>query len=64
MVKCINEEQLKGKLEVIKLESNEAYEDIMNKGLKYLCRAYIETWYKCDMIVNNIWETFNSYIRK
>ena len=36
----------------------------MNRGPKYLCRAYIETWCKSDMIDNNICKTFNSYIRK
>ena len=55
---------MKGKLEAIKLESNEAYEDLMNRGPKYFCRAYIETWCKSDMIDNNICETFNYYIRK
>ena len=64
MVKCPNEDQLKGKLEAIRLESNEAYEDLMNRGLRSLCRAYIETWCRSDMIDNNICETFNCYIRK
>ena len=48
----------------IDFRSNEAYEDLMNKGLKSLCRAYIETWCKSNMIDNNICETFNYYIRK
>ena len=64
MVKCPNEEQLKGKLEAIRLKSNEAYQDLMNRGPKSFCRAYIQTWCKSDMINNNICETFNSYIRK
>ena len=64
MVLCSNEEQLKGKLETIKLESNEAYEDLINRGPKYLCRIYIETWCKYNMVDNNICETFDSYIRK
>ena len=55
---------MKGKLEAIKLESNEAYHYLMNIVPKSFCRAYIETWCKSDMIVNNICETFNSYIRK
>ena len=64
MVKCPNEEQLKGKLEAIRPEYNEACQDLMNKGPKYFYRAYIETWCKYDMINNNICETFNSYIMK
>ena len=55
---------MNGKLEAIKLESNEAYQDIMNIGPKYFNRAYIQTWCKFDMIDNNICETFNSYIMK
>ena len=64
MVKCLNDDQLKGKLEAIKPKPNEAYEDLMIKGPKYLCRAYIETWCKFDMVDNYICKTFNSYIRK
>ena len=55
---------MKGNLEAIKLKSNEAYQELMNKGPKSICRAYIETWCKYDMIDNNICETFNSCIRK
>ena len=36
----------------------------MNRGPKYFCRAYIETWCKYDMVENSICETFNSYIKK
>ena len=43
MVTCPNEEQLKGKLEAIRLESNEAYQDLMNRGPESFCRAYIQT---------------------
>ena len=64
MVKCPNGEQLKRKLEAIRLESNEAYQDLMNRGPKSLCKAYIQTWCKFDMIDNNICKTINSYIRK
>ena len=64
VVKYPNEVQLKGKLEAVRLESNEAYEDLMNKGPKSFCRAYIETWCMSDMIDNNICETFKCYIRK
>ena len=64
MVKCPNEDQLKRKLKAIKLESNEFYQDLMNKNPKYFYRAHIETWYKSDMVDNNICETFNSCIRK
>ena len=63
-MKCPNQEQLKGKLEAIRKESNEAYGEFMNRGPKSFCRAYIEAWCKFDMIDNNICETFNSYIRK
>ena len=55
---------MKGKLEAIRLESNEAYQDLMNRGSKSFYRAYIQTWCKYDMIDNNICETFNSCIRK
>ena len=55
---------MKGKLEVIRKESNEAYEDFMNRGPKFFCRVYIETWCKSNMNDNNICDTFNSYIRK
>ena len=64
VVKCPNEEQLKGKLKAIQNESIEAYQDLMNRDPKPFCRAYIEPWCKFDMIDNNICETFNSYIRK
>ena len=37
-----NDEKLKGKLEVIKNESIEAYQDLMNIGPKSFCRACIE----------------------
>ena len=42
MVKCPNEEQMKRKLEAIKLQSNEAYQDLRNSGPKSFCRAYIQ----------------------
>ena len=64
VVKYPNEDQLKGKLEAIRLESNEAYKDFMNEAPKSFCRAYVETWCKSDMIDNNICETFNCYISK
>ena len=42
----------------------EAYEDLISQGANSLCRAYIKTWCKFNMIDNNIFKTFNAYIRK
>ena len=64
VVNCPNEDQLKGKLKAIKLESNEAYEDFINRGPKSFYKAYIETLCKYDMTNNNICETFNFYTMK
>ena len=61
--KCPNHEQLKGKLEEIRKESNDTYEVFMNRGPNFFLKAYIESWCKFDMINNNICETFNSYNR-
>lgn len=42
--------------------SLEAYNDFMEKGPQHFCKAYIKTWATCNMINNNMAETFNDYI--
>ena len=36
----------------------------MSRGPKSFYKVYIQTWCKFDMIDNNIYETFNGYIKK
>ncbi|XP_057775820.1 uncharacterized protein LOC130994774 [Salvia miltiorrhiza] len=45
-------------------ENEQAYLDFMEREPAKFCKAFISTHCKCDMVDNNISETFNGYIVK
>lgn len=64
VVKCTNETEFNSKMSQLKDESNEAYEQFMDKDPKRFCKSLISAYTKTDTIDNNICESFNSYILK
>ncbi|XP_057766350.1 uncharacterized protein LOC130986841 [Salvia miltiorrhiza] len=55
-------EQYKLAIEDIKSEKPAAYEDFIERGPQKFCKAFLNTFPRCDMVDNNISETFNGYI--
>lgn len=64
MVNSCNESQYAYKLNQLKAESVQAYNDFMSKCPQAFCKSLISITSKSDMIENNICETFNGYILK
>ncbi|XP_073112172.1 uncharacterized protein [Elaeis guineensis] len=42
--------------------SGRAIEDFMNQDPPHFCKAFINTFSRCDIVDNNLLETFNGYI--
>ena len=51
--------QFKSNIEAIKAAEPKAYDWLMSKGPQHWCRAYFRTSVKCDIVLNNLCETFN-----
>lgn len=49
-------------LDEMRVYSSTAVEDFLCKNPTRFCRAYLKTMSKCDVIVNNLAETFNGFI--
>jgi hypothetical protein len=57
-----NKADYKDVLDAMKLISARAVEDFVSQNPRAFCRAFIDNTPKCEVIVNNIAETFNAYI--
>ncbi|KAH6775180.1 hypothetical protein C2S52_012741 [Perilla frutescens var. hirtella] len=55
-------ESYKLALEDMKTENENAYLNFLERDPKKFCKAFISTFNTCDMVDNNISETFNGYI--
>ena len=60
--KAHNQADYKDALDAMKLISIRVLEDFVFQNSRAFCRAFIDRQPKCEVIVNNIVETFNAYI--
>ncbi|WOK97486.1 hypothetical protein Cni_G06194 [Canna indica] len=62
IVRCTVESESKRALNELAAISRRAYEDFNAIGVQKFCQAFISTQCKCEVVMNNICETFNGYI--
>lgn len=60
--KAYNQTDLKDAIKALRQTSPKAAEDFEFQNPRLLCRAFMREDSKCDVIVNNMAETFNAYV--
>lgn len=63
-VRCTIEASLKQALDELKVENEAAYNDFLAREPIKFCKAHVFELLKCDIVDNNVSETFNGYIVK
>lgn len=56
-------EQFKDNLKRVATHGKEAVEDLLHYATQACMKTYFSSWKKCDMVDNDVSETFNSWIK-
>ena len=62
--RCTYEAALNSALDDLKVENETAFLNFLHRDPSKFCKSYFSELPKCDMVDNNVCETFNGYIVK